>query len=468
MVNESADKLSGLIEQGKSFMILCHTDADGLSAGAIASMLFLRSNAKFITRAVRSIDEVLTSVQNMPRDMVAVLTDIGSGYLEILKERIGDRVTVILDHHQFESEADVPRDWVHVNPHICNVDGAREISSAGIVYFLAREINEENTTLSTVAVVGALGDLQDKSSEGRELTGLNKMIVEDSVKLGLLKVVDDLLFYGRTYRPLHLALAMTTSPYIPTITGSEAHAVSFLSSLKIKLKEDDRWRVFAELTEEEKKTIYNGLMKYLSSLNYPPSIVKQLVGKVYELTREEDWTPLKDAREFASLLNACAKTGNEWVGIAIAMGSRGELLMQAQKILEEYRKKLSEVLDYVVKRENWQELKYIVAIDGGTFIDDRMVSSASSILSSSELLPEDKPLIMLATVGDKVKISARASNKLVSRGLNLGYVMRKAAENVGGVGGGHDVAAGAEIPLAKKTMFLAEVDNIVGELLKSK
>ncbi|MEM1742725.1 MAG: DHHA1 domain-containing protein, partial [Nitrososphaerota archaeon] len=238
--------------------------------------------------------------------------------------------------------------------------------------------------------------------------------------------------------------------------------------LKIKLKEDDRWRVFAELTEEEKKTIYNGLMKYLSSLNYPPSIVKQLVGKVYELTREEDWTPLKDAREFASLLNACAKTGNEWVGIAIAMGSRGELLMQAQKILEEYRKKLSEVLDYVVKRENWQELKYIVAIDGGTFIDDRMVSSASSILSSSELLPEDKPLIMLATVGDKVKISARASNKLVSRGLNLGHVMRKAAENVGGVGGGHDVAAGAEIPLAKKTMFLAEVDNIVGELLKSK
>ncbi|MEM2469467.1 MAG: DHH family phosphoesterase [Nitrososphaerota archaeon] len=465
MVGNASEKIRELVENGNSFMVFCHIDADGLSSGSISSVMLLRMNARFITRSVKNIDEVIESIPNLQKDIVILLTDIGSGYIRILREKFADRKFVILDHHQPDGESE--KHWVHVNPHLCGIDGAKEISSSGIAYLVAKSLSEENISLSPVAIVGALGDLQDKSSGKRELDGLNKLIVEDAVRSGLLKVSDDLLFYGRSYRPIHLALASTTSPYIPGISGSEAHAVSFLNSIQIRLKEDDRWRVFAELSEDEKKTIYNGLMKYLSSLNFPPSIVNELVGKVYELTREEEWTPLKDAREYASLLNACGKTENEWIGIAIAMGSRGEILLQAQKILEEYKRRLSEVLEYLIRRENWQELKYIIAIDGGTMIEERMVSSASSILSSSDLLPEDKPLIMLATKGDRVKASARASMKLVKRGLNLGIVMKKAAERVGGVGGGHNVAAGAEIPLAKKTMFLAEVDSIVGEVLAS-
>ncbi len=463
LINDYSNEIRKFIERGSSFTVFCHIDADGLSSGAIASVMLLRERAPFIVRAARSIDDILEAIPHFPKDSIIILTDIGSGYLDILREKFQDKTFIILDHHQPEGEPG--KNWIHINPHLCGVDGAREVSSSGVAYLVAKAVSEENISLSPVAVVGALGDLQDKSSEKRELGGLNKLIVEDAVRSGLLKVSDDLLFYGRSYRPIHLALASTTSPYIPGISGSEAHAVSFLNSLKIKLKEDDRWRVFAELDEEEKKTIYNGLMKYITSLNFPPSIVKELIGKVYELTKEEDWTPLKDAREFASLLNACGKTGNEWLGIAIAMGSRGELLLQAQKTLEEYKRKLSEILDFLIRKENWQELKHIIAIDGGTTIDERMVSSASSILSSSELLPEDKPLIMLATSGDKVKASARASIKLIRKGLNLGLVMRKAAERVNGTGGGHDVAAGAEIPLAKKTMFLAEVDTIVGEML---
>lgn len=463
IVDNAAEKIREFVEHGNSFMVFCHIDADGLSSGAISSAMLLRVNARFITRAVKNIDEILETVPSLHKDTVILLTDIGSGYLGILRKKFADRQFVILDHHQPDGESE--KHWIHVNPHLCGIDGARDISSSGVSYLIAKSFSEENISLSPVAIVGALGDLQDKSFEKRELGGLNKLIVEDAVRSGLLKVSDDLLFYGRSYRPIHLALASTTSPYIPGISGSEAHAVSFLNSLQIRLKEDDRWRIFAELSEDEKKAIYNGLMKYLSSLNFPPSIIKELVGKVYELTKEEEWTPLKDAREYASLLNACGRTENEWIGIAIAMGSRGEIILQAQKILEEYKRRLSEVLEYLIRRENWQELKYIVAIDGGTILEERMVSSASSILSSSDLLPEDKPLVMLATKGDKVKASARASMKLVKKGLNLGMVMRKAAERVGGIGGGHNVAAGAEIPLAKKTMFLAEVDSVVGEIL---
>ncbi len=462
---EAAKRIRELISEGRFFSIFCHNDADGLSSGAIASIMLLREDARFSTRSVRGIEEILEAVQKLPEDTAIMITDMGSGYLNELRDAVGRRPLIILDHHEPVGEPE--ESWIHLNPHKHGIEGATEISGAGVTYFVAKALNDSNRNYSPIAVVGALGDLQDKS-DGRSLRGLNSLIVEDAVKLGLLEVSDDLLLYGRSYRPIHIALSSTTSPFIPGISGSESRAVSFLSSLGIKFKEDDRWRVLTELSEDEKKQLYNGLMKYLASLGLPPSIAKELVGKVYELKKEERWTYLRDAREFASLLNACGKTGKEWLGISVAMGARGEVLEEAQKTLEEYRVRLSQAMDYVMKEENRQELRHIVAIDGGEIIDERMISSVASIISSSNILGEEKPLIAMASGDDVVKISARASKKLVELGIDLGEIMNKAAQAVGGRGGGHNVAAGAEIPKAKKALFLLEVDRLVGEKLGGK
>jgi len=462
---EAAEKLRELIGEGRFFAVFCHNDADGLSAGAIASVMLLRERARFSTRSVRQIEEVLEAVRQLPSDAVVLTVDMGSGYLDELRETVGERAVVILDHHEPVGEA--LEGWVHVNPHLHGIEGASEVSGAGIVYFVARALNEANLSYSPIAVVGALGDLQDRV-DGRALHGLNQLIVDEAVNAGLLEVREDLLFYGRSYRPLHVALASTTSPFIPGISGSEPHAVSFLTKIGIRFKEDDRWRVLSELSEEEKKLLYNGLMRHLASLGLPPSTARELIGKVYELKREESWTYLRDAREFASLLNACGKTGREWLGISVAMGARGEVLDEAQKILEEYRVRLAQAIDYVMREENRQELRNVVAIDGGDFVDERMISSIASIISSSNILGEDKPLIAMASGDDSVKVSARAGRKLIEAGLDLGEIMGRAAQVVGGRGGGHNIAAGAEIPKAKKALFLLEVDRLVGEKLGGK
>jgi len=44
-------------------------------------------------------------------------------------------------------------------------------------------------------------------------------------------------------------------------------------------------------------------------------------------------------------------------------------------------------------------------------------------------------------------------------------VMREAGRAVGGDGGGHDVAAGATIPIDERDAFLAAADRLVGEQL---
>jgi single-stranded DNA-specific DHH superfamily exonuclease len=68
--------------------------------------------------------------------------------------------------------------------------------------------------------------------------------------------------------------------------------------------------------------------------------------------------------------------------------------------------------------------------------------------------------------GDVVKVSARGNKLLISKGLDLSMALRKAAESVGGVGGGHTIASGASIPPGSEEKFLASVDRIVGEQLR--
>ena len=50
----------------------------------------------------------------------------------------------------------------------------------------------------------------------------------------------------------------------------------------------------------------------------------------------------------------------------------------------------------------------------------------------------------------------KINSKLVKSGLNLGDIMRQAAEKVKGIGGGHKIAAGASIPSNKINEFLDE------------
>jgi len=47
-------------------------------------------------------------------------------------------------------------------------------------------------------------------------------------------------------------------------------------------------------------------------------------------------------------------------------------------------------------------------------------------------------------------------------------MIREASEEVGGTGGGHNVASGATIPRGKEEAFLSKVDEIVGAQLAPK
>ena len=373
---------------------------------------------------------------------------------------------VILDHHQLVGEAG--SSFVQVNPHVYGVDGSKDLSAAGATYLVAKAIDRRNTDLACIATVGALGDLQDKY-EQRRFGGPNATIIEDAVNTGSLSVEADLLFFGRETRPIHKALACTTTPFIPGLSGEEDRSLAFLASLGITPKREDKWRALRDLSDDEKKKLFNALVDYLVSKGLPSEVALNLRGSVYTLTREEPWTPLRDAREFAVLLNATGRMDKPSLGVAICMGDRRAALEEASQVLEEYRRTITKYLSWLMEPESGriEEMDSIYVVRGESVVNDKVIGTISSILSTNLAKPE-KPIIAYSTMTEEglAKISARTTDVMTGKGVNLAEALRVAAEKYSGKGGGHNIAAGAQVPMRDLEPFLKLVDEFVRKQLE--
>ena len=458
--SEAANLILDHVEKGDVIHLSSHIDADGISAAGIMGKALLRAGGRFRLRLERWMDEKVADRIAQENAALTIFTDMGSGYLDLLGERLANRDVIILDHHQ--PVAELPSGFVQVNPHTHGIDGTRDISGSGVAYFAAKALDEKNLDLACLAVVGALGDLQDKNKE-RKLGGANKTIVEDAVKSGCLEVETDLLFFGRETRPIHQALARTTNPFIPEISGEEDKSLAFLVNLGIKPKRNDKWRALRDLSSEEKKTLLSAIADHLVSKGLGGDVAFDLVGDVYTLTHEEPWTPLRSAREFSVLLNATGRMDKAGLGAAICMGDRKKCLEEATVVIEDYRHTINKYLRWVTEKpERLEELENIYVMRGDGFIDEKVLSPVCTILSTT-LTKLGKPIIAYATISgeDQVKVSSRGSDPLIQRGLNLGDIMQVAAGKYSGRGGGHDVAAGAQIPIKDVEAFIKLVNDLV-------
>jgi len=462
--SNAANFLSEYVKEEKVIHIASHLDADGIAAAGILGKVLARLGGLFLIRIEKYLDDRVVKELAAERPPLIVFTDLGSGYLDLLKRELSNFSVLILDHHQTVGKT--PPNFMQVNPHLHGIDGARDISGAGVAYLVARALDGVNRDLAATAVVGALGDLQDKYGQ-RKLGGVNGDIVADAVGEGYVSLETDLLFFGRETRPIHQALAYTTDPFIPGISGEEDKSLAFLMNLKITPKREERWRALRDLSEDEKKRLFSALADYLASRGFSSNVALNLIGNVYTLAREEPWTPLRDAREFASLLNATGRMDKPSLGVALCMGDRKAALEQANTVLEEYRKTITRYLNWLTEKPGRiQELENIYVIRGEQVVDEKVISPISTILSSSLPKPE-KPLIAYSTIPEEraIKVSARAPNLPKGR-LNLGEILMEAAGKFSGMGGGHDVAAGAQVPIENVEPFLKLVDELVKKQLE--
>ncbi len=460
----AAETIRAFVADGQFLRVVSHLDADGLTAASILAKSLYRLGAIFRVRIGKQLDEGLIEALVAEGTSPLIFTDFGSGSLDLLKSRLTSAAVVVIDHHQ--PLGDVFPTLTQVNPHCHGFNGAQEISGAGVAYTVAKALDPSNRDLAALAVVGALGDSQDRNAK-RELISLNHAIVADGVAAGCLRVETDLTLYGRETRPVHKALAYTTNPFLPGLSGEEDKCLGFLINLGIDLQVEGRWRAVNDLTADEKQTIFSEITKLVSTKRLPNTVALSLIGAVYTLIHEDRGTYLRDAREYASLLNACGRMAKAGLGVSIGVGDRDRALDEAEAVFTTYKQTLAKYMEWLLTTPHViDERENIYLVDGRGMIHENMLGTITTILISSNLLAQDKPLIALTTADQEMfKISGRATTAHIDRKLNLGAIFQEASAEVGGMGGGHDVAAGAQIPQAGADTFVQRVDRSVGAVL---
>ena len=133
-------------------IVFSHLDADGVAAAGIMGKMLYRLDARFRIRVMQWVDEKIIGEVISDKPQLVILTDFGSGYLDLLNEKIPNVKVVILDHHQINSKVVNPN-FVQVNPHLFGIDGATDVSGSGVAYFAAKAVNATNVDLAPIALL---------------------------------------------------------------------------------------------------------------------------------------------------------------------------------------------------------------------------------------------------------------------------------------------------------------------------
>lgn len=454
----AATKAARMIRGCNDVLVVAHIDADGISAAAVASKTLDRIGKPHTVIFVKKLNEEVIEGINGSKQSLVWIVDLGSGYLSSF-----DRPDIVItDHHtpdpswrKGQTFLDDFQSICHVNPHDHGMDGSQEICGAGVTYVVSTEIDPENKDLAYLAIVGAAGDFQD-SFESR-LVGYNRLILRDAVDKGDVAVEMDIRLFGRETRPLTQFLQFSSDPFLPGLSNDAAACTGFLTECGIKLKNKEKWKSWNDLTPDEKETVICGLVERIEESG---SSAERLVGEVYTLPRFKKGSELRDAKEFATLLNSCGRYDDAETGLRICLGDE-TATKEASSNRNEHRRNISSALSYIKQNRLIRERRWIQYFNSGSEIRETIVGIAAGMLLGNDGIRKDIPIIAFAKAEDGVKVSARADRALVNRNLDLSEVMKKASEMVGGYGGGHNIAAGATIPEGKEEEFLDIVEDLI-------
>lgn len=442
-----------LAKRGERILVVTHVDADGLASGSMVYAALAREEANVTLRTIPNLDSRAIVLLEAQRYDFYIFTDLASTLIAELGAHLDGRYLVI-DHHQLSDED--MRNPAVINAWAYGFDGGKEACSSSMAYFFAKSADSSNGDLSPLAVVGAVADRQDVGP-GRSLIGLNRIAMEEARSSGLLVLSKDLMFTSRETRPIHESVALTLTPFLKGLTGSKDAVLSVLHESGLPLKDGGVWRTISSLSTDEKLKLTEVIASMLGPVEGATDAIANLVGEVYTLEFEDLFTPLRDAREFATLLNACGRMAAPGTGISICLGDRFEALKTALKTLSEYRLGISRALEALTgDASRLEHHGRLVLVKGGGIVDEKLLGPVVSILAASPGF-EDKVLVgMSSSVNSELKVSSRVGDSFTEV-VNLGSVMREAAESVGGVGGGHMMAAGAKIPAAAEDAFSTAV-----------
>lgn len=448
---EAGDRILAM----KRPLVVHHYDCDGISSGSLIALALESKGVNFETLVCKRLDEkAVKEIAAKDFDEV-VFSDIGSGQMQLLNEHFPNKTLVVIDHHPAPCPA-------NENIFMCNVhdfgyDGSTDASSASTAFFCFRHLNLPR--ILELGIVGAVGDVQDYAKTG--FIGLNRLMIEEGIEKNFVFVTKDLRIFGRVSRPLIWFLSYSTEPFLPGLSGNEKACALFLQDLGIPLKKNGVWQSYFDLTSAQRRQLVTALIAYGREKGISEEVLGDMVGDVYLFLQEKEKSELRDALEFSTLLNACGRHDQAVLGVNVCLGRDGSL-EKAQEVLQLHRSQIRNGLTFAMKE--WMDLGAFYFIDGRGAISDTVVGIVAGGFFNSGTVERVKPVLAFSFDEEgNTKVSGRASRALIEKGLDLGEVMRKAGEASGGLGGGHNIAAGCTFASTREAerAFLLKAKEVV-------
>lgn len=453
--NETAAFIRPHLAGESRIKIITHTDADGLAAATVLARCLYAYNVPFHIKFTRPLEpEEIMELGKEDYDLF-VFMDQGSGQISAIQKFIleKERDVLILDHHP--AERPKHPNLTYLNPHVCGLNGAKDVSAAGVVYSMVERIDESFRPLIGLVAVGAIGDRQEFALG---FTGVNETLIKRATDLGFLGSSEGLKLIGRSIYPVAECLKLSVRPYLPGISGDPATCRALVDGLDIK-KEN----TIDKIGQEVEGKLRNALLARVGSLAENEEFCRTLWGAIYTLTVKGVAGP-RDVRDYAAVLDACGKLHRLELGFAAAMGDQAAQT-EALTLLSNYQGQMVEALSWLTAHMDTfkatQQMRYIYA---GDAIGPTMIGEALSLAIESGLVVADRPIVGISNINaNRLKVSARATPSLAIRGVNVGRTLAKVAEAVRGSGGGHDVSAAARVPRERMDEFVVKLGQAFAE-----
>ncbi len=424
------------ISEKKPIRIISHLDCNGVTSSAILAKTFQRLDRQFTLRTTNGLTkEIIEEELKKQPNEILIFNNVKS---EDLKYFQNSREPIFIFGDNKINIDELSQNIKIINPHLTENPETNNCTGAEICYLFSKSISEENKDLSSIAVIGMVGE----GNEGN-ISKINQTILEDTTDLTIKK---GLTLYPAT-RPLKRTLEYSTSPYIPGVTGNSNGALSLLKETRIDSKKN-----LLELDEEEMSRLITSIMV----LQAKDNTIENIVGNLYIL---RFFNTQEDVREISVLINACSRLGHSDTAIAYCLGNK----KAKARALEIYTNYKQELVSGLKLAENMEKIngKGFVILNAKDQIKDVVVGTICSMISASATYEEGTILIGMAYNQNKIKISARIVGK---QGRNLKDILEKTItsfknnhpETEAKVGG-HQFAAGCLIEKEKEVPFIEEL-----------
>jgi len=436
-------------EKYKEIISIHHTDADGISSGAIIKKMIERLGLNYKQYAFNLDmswkDYIFNLGKSFKSPCAIIFSDLeppGSVICDFL-EKYPNFDIYIIDHHLFRKDPirEFPENVYNCNPTLFGLNGLKEIVGVTLNYLFAKKIDERNKDLVWLAAIGMGGDTLDHINNYKSY---NKLVIEEAIELGQVELHEGICAFGGQYERIDKALTQSILPYIPSLEGDREKAKKILQKLNI----DPKLKV-TELTPVQ-------VDKLVDELNLP-----QLKGEYITIPNKKGL--LQHVFEYASLISIIGHDNPSEAFRLLTLNS------VPQDFKNRYIEHITAIVSNLTKflKLKKVETKSAIIVDLTNKIDVSRWSNIGSFATINKIYDEEKALFIggMSKEGN-MKFSVRCSPIFIENhdGKGTNVIIKEINNRFGGSGGGHGLAGGMRIDPEKYPLFTREIEDIINSI----